>query len=483
MSKANIENTTKDFDLIVIGAGAAGLSVAAGAVQLGYKTALIERGKMGGDCLNTGCVPSKALLAAAKAAYNVGNATRFGIKTSAAEIDFAAVKDHVQNAVKAIEPNDSVERFQGFGVNVIEGTAKFIDTNTIDVEGRKLSARYIVITAGSSPAIPNIKGLEHGRVLTNETIFDLHERPEHLIIIGGGPIGMEMAQAHARLGVEVTVLSQSRILSKDDKGLTAVLRDKIVAEGVRIEENITIEHVQHGNEKTSVTFSRDSTAQTIHGSHILVAAGRSASVQNLDLEKADIDHDKNGIHTDERLRTSQRHIFAAGDIVTGAPQFTHIAGYHAGIIIKNMMFKIPVKVDYRALPWVTYTDPELAHVGMTEDMARAQHENTIKTLTWDFADNDRAIAELSTTGKIKVITDKRGRILGASIIGPQAGELISLWGLAISRKMKIGAVANMIVPYPTMSEISKRAASSYYTPSLFSDKTRRLVGWLKKLPL
>ena len=482
MNKTDNENTTNDFDLIVIGAGAAGLSIAAGAVQLGYKTALIERDKMGGDCLNTGCVPSKALLAAAKTAHHIENAARFGIKTSKTEIDFAAVKDHVRRAIAAIEPNDSVARFQGLGVHVIEGAAKFTDTHTIDVEGRKLTARYIVIAAGSTPAIPDIKGLEHDKVLTNETIFDLKERPDHLIVIGGGPIGFEMAQAHVRLGAEVTVLSRGRILPKDDEELTRILRDHIMGEGVRIEENVAIKHVQHGDNKTSVTFVKDGIEQSLHGSHILVATGRTTSVRGLDLGNADIDHDGRGIHTDARLRTSQHHIFAAGDIVAGAPQFTHIAGYHAGIIIKNMIFKMPAKVDYRALPWVTYTDPELAHVGMNEDMARAQYGDTIKTVEWDFAENDRAITECSTTGKIKVITDKRSRILGASIIGAQAGELISLWGLAISKKMKIGAVAGMIIPYPTLSEISKRAAGAYYTSSLFSDKTRRLVGWLKKLP-
>ncbi len=472
----------KQFNLIVIGAGSAGLSVAAGAVQLGYSTALIEKDKMGGDCLNTGCVPSKALLAAAKHIAHIKNATRFGIKTTEPEVDFKAVKAHVQRAIKTIEPNDSVERFKGLGVHVIEGAAKFIDEHNIDVEGRIISAKFIVIAAGSRAAIPPIKGLEADKALTNETIFGLQDKPEHLMIIGGGPIGIEMAQAHARLGVDVTVVTYGSILSKDDPEFVDILRTKLRANGIRIEENASVQRVQHGDTKTTIHFEQDGKEQTIHGSHIMVATGRTPNIEGLALENTGIYFDKKGIETDARLKTTQRHIFAAGDIVANAPQFTHIAGYHAGIIIKNMIFKLPSKVDYRALPWVTYTDPELAHVGMTEQMAQEKFGESIKTVDWEFEENDRAITELSTIGKIKVITDKRGRILGATIIGHDAGELINLWGLAISQKLKIGAVANMIIPYPTFSEISKRAASSYYTPSLFSDKTRKIVGFLKKLP-
>ena len=469
------------FDLIIIGAGSAGLSVAAGAVQLGYSTALIEKGEMGGDCLNTGCVPSKALLAAAKHAQYMRQSNQFGIKNNTPDIDFSAVKDHVFNVIKQIEPNDSVERFTGLGVNVIQGAAKFVNPHSIDVEGRIITADHIVIATGSRASIPPIEGLDADKALTNENIFDLREAPEHLLIIGGGPIGIEMAQAHKRLGCDVTVFDMADILPQDDPELTDTIRKTLIDEGVRLEENIKIKSVHHTKEAVTITIDKDGEEKKIRGSHILVAAGRAVNIDGLDLEKAGVDYDKKGIETNKRLRTSQRHIFAAGD-VAGGPQFTHVAGYHAGIIIKNMIFKIPASIDYSALPWATYTDPELAHVGMTLKQAQEKHGESLKTVEWEFEENDRAIAERHQAGKIKVLTDKRGRILGVSIVGSHAGELISMWGLAISQKMKIGAVANMIVPYPTLAEVGKRAASSYYTPSLFSEKTRTLVSFLKKLP-
>ncbi len=469
-------------DICVIGAGSGGLSVASGAAQLGMDVALIEKGEMGGDCLNTGCVPSKSLLAAAKIAQGFRKSKKFGIKPVEPDINFSAVKDHVFDVIAKIEPHDSQERFEGLGVKVFREHGEFIDSKTMKTGDQEITARYFVIATGSRAAVPPIEGLEADKVLTNETIFEQREKPEHLIVIGGGPIGVEMAQAHRRLGCDVTVLDIGSILPKDDPDLVDIVRTSLKEEGIRILENIKVTSVTHKEDSSvSVAIEQDGKAKTIEGSHLLVAAGRQVNVDNLGLEKAGVEYDRKGIKTDKRLRTSQKHIFAIGD-VAGGPQFTHVAGYHAGIIIKNVIFKIPGKIDYTALPWVTYSDPELANVGMTEEMARKEYGDTIKTIEWKLKENDRALAENRTEGLIKVIMDKKGRILGAGIVGPGAGELISLWGLAISQGLKIGALTNMIIAYPTLSEISKRAAGSYFTPSLFSDRTRKITSLLRKLP-
>lgn len=469
-------------DLCVIGAGSAGLSVAAGAVQLGLSVALIEKNKMGGDCLNTGCVPSKSLLAAAKAAQGFRKAGAFGITAQEPAVDFSAVKDYVQSVIKTIEPHDSVERFEAMGVKVIRGTAQFKSDRAVAVNGQELTAKYFVIATGSRAVLPPIKGLSPHKTLTNETIFDLREKPEHLIIIGGGPIGMEMAQAHRRLGCRVTVLDIGHVLPKDDPAFAAIVRAALENEGVHIIEKTGIREIEHDAGAVTVHIEKDGRLSTIKGSHILAAAGRAANVDGLGLENAGIAFDKKGIKTDARLRTNKKHIFAAGD-AAGGPQFTHVAGYHAGIIIRNIVFKIPAKVDYAALPWVTYTDPELAHVGATEAMAREKYGDTIRAVTWPFRENDRAQAEHRTEGMIKVITRKNGHVIGATIVAPGAGEMIGLWTLAISQKMKIGAVAGMVAPYPTFGEISKRAAGAFFTPMLFSDKTKSVVALLQKLPV
>ncbi len=468
-------------DLCVIGAGSAGLSVASGVVQLGLDVALIEKSKMGGDCLNTGCVPSKALLAAAKAAQVMRTSDKYGIAEQEPDIDFNAVKTHVSDVIKVIEPHDSVERFEGLGVKVIKGAAAFTSAHTVQVGEQTITARYFVISTGSRAAIPPIEGLDPDKILTNENIFELREKPDHLIIVGGGPIGIEMAQAHKRLGCKVTVLDMGSILPHDDPDLTAVVRDSLDNEGVRLLENIKIEKIAHAEKGVRVYVEKDGEQNAIDGSHLLIAAGRQVNVDGLELEKAGIVYDRRGIQVDARLRTNHKHIYAAGD-VAGGPQFTHVAGYHAGIIIRNMIFKTPAKIDYKALPWVTYTDPELANVGMTESKAREKYGDSIKVVKWKFKENDRATAERRTDGMIKVVTRKNGKILGAAIVGPHAGELIGVWVLAISKGLKIGAITGMIVPYPTFGEISKRAAGAFYTASLFSDRTRKIVGLLQKLP-
>ncbi len=466
-------------DLCVIGAGSGGLSVAAGAAQLGLKTILIEKAQMGGDCLNTGCVPSKALLAAAKRAQIHRKNDIDGIASHEPDIDFSAVKDHVFSTIKSIEPNDSQDRFEKLGVNVLRARANFLDQKTVQADGHIIKAKYFVIATGSRAFIPDIPGLNKGKTLTNETIFQLRSKPNHLIIIGGGPIGIEMAQAHQRLGCHVTVIDVKTILSKDDPKNVSIVREALKNEGVCFHENTKVIKVEYKSEKIILTLESNDTQKVIEGSHLLAASGRKPNIEDLSLENAGILYTSKGITVDARLRTTNKSVYAAGD-VTGGPQFTHVAGYHAGIIIRNICFKIPAKVNYKALPRVTFTDPEIAQAGLTQESAREKFNENIKTIEWHFADNDRAIAERTSIGQIRVITNKKGFILGASIVGPQAGELIGLWALALSKGMKMSDIAGMIAPYPTLGEISKRVAGAWYTPSLFSKKTRWLVNLLQK---
>ncbi len=468
-------------DICIIGAGSGGLSVASGAAQLGLKTVLIEKAEMGGDCLNTGCVPSKALLAAGKRAEMHRKTDIKGVKGHEPEIDYALVKDHVMDTIKTIEPHDSQERFEGLGVHVIREYGEFIDSKTVKAGDHIIKAKKFVISTGSRAAIPPIKGLVQDKIYTNETIFDLREKPDHLLIIGGGPIGLEMAQGHQRLGCEVSVFDMGKILPHDDQSNVAIARQILIDGGLNLHENISIEKITHGNDDVTITMKKDGQTIDVKGSHLLIAAGRKPNIDNIGLDKANIDSSNRGVTVDDRLRTSQKHIYAIGD-VAGGPQFTHVAGYHAGLIIKQVCFKIPAKVDYSALPWVTYIDPEIAQIGLTEQDARKKFGDSIKISEAQFEGNDRAIAERSTKGQIRVITTKKGVVIGASIIGPQAGELIGIWGLAILQKLKLSSVTSTIAAYPTLGEINKRAAGAYYTPSLFSDKTRKIVGWLQKLP-
>jgi len=463
-------------DLCVIGAGSAGLTVAAGASQMGARTVLIERALMGGDCLNSGCVPSKSLLAAAKAADTVRGARRFGVTAGDPEIDFAAVNDHVRGVIASIAPNDSVERFEGLGVTVLQTSARFADLNRLVAGDQTVEAKRFVIATGSRPSAPPIDGLDQVPYLTNETIFANRQRPDHLVIIGGGPIGFEMAQAHRRLGSAVTILEIAKFLAKDDPEASAVVCQRLTREGVVLREGVEIANVSKTEDGIAVTLKG---GETIGCSHVLVAAGRKPNVEDLNLAAAGVEVTPVGIAVDARMRTTNKRIFAAGDVAGGA-QFTHVAGYHAGIILRNALFRLPAKTNLTALPWVTFTDPELAQVGLTEDLARASHSD-IRILRHPFAENDRALADGTPDGFAKIITTKRGRILGATIVGSHAGELVHLWALAISQKLKIGAVATMIAPYPTLGEVSKRAAGNFYAASLFSDRTRWLIRLLLRL--
>ena len=467
-------------DMCVIGAGSGGLSVAAGASQLGMKTVLIERGRMGGDCLNYGCVPSKALLAAAKRATAPRGNGAFGLSDAPPAVDFPAVMRHVHEVIAAIAPNDSVERFEGMGVRVIKGSARFAGPAEVAVGDIVVTARRIVIATGSSPTAPPIPGLADLPYLTNETVFDNTVLPEHLIVIGAGPIGLEMAQAHRLLGARVTVLEAARPLAKDDPELAELLLQRLVADGIALEAGVRIRRVERAGSRIAIVLEDGADERRIEGSHVLVATGRRANLAGLDLDKAGIATDKRGaLVVDRRLRTTNRRVYAVGD-AAGGPQFTHVAGYHAGIVIRNALFRLPAKVDYRALPWVTYTDPELAQIGMTEAEAMQAHPGDVQVLRWPFHENDRAQAEGATHGLVKVLVRRSGRVLGASMIGAHAGELIQPWGLAISGGLKLSTMAGFIAPYPTLAEVNKRAAGSFYTSKLFSERTRRVVRLLAR---
>jgi pyruvate/2-oxoglutarate dehydrogenase complex dihydrolipoamide dehydrogenase (E3) component len=468
-----------DFDLAVIGAGAAGLSVAAGAAQLGARVALIERGRMGGDCLNTGCVPSKALLAAAHAARSVRDAARFGVIANPPVIDWDKVRAGVQGVIAEIAPVDSEERFRALGATVLRGEARFLDPATLSVEGRTLTADRFVIAAGSRAAVPPIAGLDKVPYWTNDSLFDLSVKPDHLLILGGGPIGLEMADAFSGLGCRVTVIEADRIAAKDDPELAEGLRLALTRRGVVLREGATVQSVAPGPVLSLSDGDR------IEGSHLLIAAGRTPNLEALDLAAGTVAASQGGIITDRGLRSvSNKRVFAAGDIAEpvgiGARAFTHVGSYHAGIVIRRALFRLPAAIDYRALPRVTYTDPELAQTGLTEREAQAAAMK-VQVLRWPLAENDRAVAERDTAGLVKLVVSG-GRVVGAGILAPQAGEMISLWGLAITRRTRLSALAGLIVPYPTRSEAAKRAAASFFAARLFSARTKALVRVLRLLP-
>jgi len=466
-------------DICVIGAGSGGLSVAAAAAAFGVSVVLIEKGKMGGDCLNTGCVPSKALIAAAKRAENARRGAAFGVTAQSVAIDFTRVRDHVHGVIAAIAPNDSEERFTALGVRVIDGEAQFTDPETVAVENFAIKARRFVIASGSSPAIPPIGGLDKIPYLTNETVFDLDVCPTHLLVIGAGPIGLELAQAFRRLGADVTVLEAVQPLAKEDPECAAIVLDALMREGIALRSGVNIASIKQAKKKITVAIKgADGRGETFEASHVLVAAGRRPNVEGLGLDKAGIHYGARGIVVDKGLRTSNKRVYAIGDIAGGV-QFTHLANYHAGLVIRNALFRLPVAVRDDLVPRVTFTDPELAHVGLTE--AQAKERYRIRVLRWPFHDNDRAQTERETEGHIKVVTTKRGRILGATIVGAHAGDLIASWSLAISQGLNIRAFAGSIVPYPTRAEAGKRAAIDFFAPTLTSPMVRRIIALLRLL--
>jgi pyruvate/2-oxoglutarate dehydrogenase complex dihydrolipoamide dehydrogenase (E3) component len=461
---------TLDVDFCVIGAGSGGLSAAAGAVQLGKSVVLCEKGEMGGDCLNTGCVPSKALIAAASAAH-IGGRRDLGINARP-EADYAAVMGHVKSVIAAIAPHDSEERFTELGCIVLRGAATFEGPRRLRCGETLVNAKHFVIATGSSPAIPSIPGLEDVPVLTNETIWDNRTLPRHLIVIGGGAVGLELGQAHRRLGAEVTIVEAARLLGAEDEEAVAVLRAALLAEGVNLREGAAPKSARQDGADIVIDLG----TEKLRGSHLLIAAGRKPNVEGLALETAGVEIGKRGILVDDRLRTANKRIFAIGDVVGGA--FTHVAGDQASTVIRNACFKLPAKRRDALAPRAVFTDPEIAAIGLGEKGARETFGDAIRIARWPFEDNDRAQAEKETEGFAKIIAHRNGRLLGAVIVGKAAGDTISLFSLALSNGLKISAFTKMIPPYPTRGEIFKRAAGAFYTPALFSGRTRRILRLL-----
>lgn len=460
-----------ETDLCVIGAGSGGLSVAAGAVQMGARVVLVEAAEMGGDCLNAGCVPSKALLAAAKAAH-AAQGGRFGV-TGSATVDFAAAKDHVAATIAAIAPHDSQARFEGLGVRVIRAFGRFTDPQTLEAGDTRIRARRFVIATGSRPVIPDIPGIRSVTPLTNETVFALRERPAHLLILGGGPIGMEMAQAHRRLGCEVTVIEAARALGREDPEAAAVVLAALRREGVTVLEGAGIARLARTGAGIEAVLTDGS---TVTGSHLLVAAGRRVALAGMGLDAAGIAHTDRGITVRADLRsTTNARVYAVGDAAGGA-QFTHLAGYHAGIVIRRAVLGLPARVRDDHIPRVTYTDPELAHVGPDAEAVERRHGSRAQVMRVDYAQNDRAQAEGRTEGFVK-LTVAKGRVVAATVVGAQAGEVIAPLALAVAARMKVSALAGAVLPYPTLAELGKRAAGAYFSPKLFDNAA--LKGWVR----
>lgn len=447
-----------EFDICVIGGGAGGLVVAAGGSGIGAKVALVEKHKLGGDCLYYGCVPSKTLLHSAKVAHTMRDAQRFGITSVTPQVSIPAVMQRVASVIQSIEPNDSPERFRGLGVDVILGQGKFIDAHTFEVNGRKITAKNFVIATGSRPGVPPIPGLADVPYLTNETVFNLNEQVPSLVVIGAGPIGIEMAQAFCRLGSQVSVVDLvPNILPKEDLDASNVVRQQLEHDGVKFYLGVTPQKVEGGKGDIRFTLkNKDASETVLQSTHILVAAGRRMNVENLGLEAAGIATEKGKIISNERLQTSQKHIYLCGDMV-GSYQFTHMAEHHAGIVLRNIASPLPARVETRVIPWATFTEPELARVGLSETEAKAANID-YQTYRFPFDDMDRARAEGELEGFAKILTDKKGLVIGATIVGPHAGELIHEYVVAMTQKMKATDLCNIIHVYPTLSQISRRVA-------------------------
>jgi pyruvate/2-oxoglutarate dehydrogenase complex dihydrolipoamide dehydrogenase (E3) component len=464
-----------DYDIGIIGGGAAGLTVASGAAQLGAKTLLIEKEPvLGGDCLHFGCVPSKTLIRSAHVYHEMKHAEDYGLpQVSVPPVDFARIAGRVADVIAVIQKHDAEERFCELGARVVFGTAFFKNEPTVEVNGKDVTAKNWVIATGSSAAIPPIPGLKGTDFITNREIFALQTLPASMLVLGAGPIGIEMAQAFNRLGTKVAVIDRAgQILGKEDADMAAAVQAALESEGVKFYLNAAVEKASSSGEKKRIALTLAGGASvSLSADTVLVAMGRSVNVQDLWLDAAGVAYEPKGIYVDDRLRTNQKHIFAAGD-VSGGYQFTHAAGYEGGIVVSNAIFRLPRKVNYSWLPWCTYTDPELASIGMNEKMAR---EAGIETRVWTeaFADNDRALAEGQTEGRIKLILDKKEKPLGVQIFGPRAGDLIAEWVAALNGGVKLSTLASAIHPYPTLGEISKRVTGSVFSPKLFSEKIQK----------
>ena len=462
-------------DICVIGAGAAGRAAASAAAAFGVPVVLIEKGALGGG----GSVPAAALAVTAERANIIRNAAHFGLKAARFGVDFAAVKAHLRDVAGTVAPNEARQRLAGLGVRIIDGAARFSDARTVTAGEFTVAARRFVIATGSVPALLAIPGLADTPHLTSDTVFDLADCPRHLIVIGAGSIGLELAQTFRRLGADVTVLEAATPLAGDDPECAAIVLDALEREGIVLRIGVAIAQVRRVLARVEIDIETPEGAETVTGSHILVAVGRRPNVEDLDLDLAGIRYEPHGIIVDQRLRTTNKRVYAIGDVAIG-PKSTHLATYHAELVVRHALFRQPVGLDHHTIPTVTHTDPELAQVGFLEDEARA-HAGAIRVLRSPYCENDRALATEATNGHIKVITDRKGDILGATIVGAGAGEMIASWTLAITQKLNIRAFAGLIVPYPAYGEVGKRAAMTYFMRGLTSNQVRRIIGWLRRL--
>jgi len=465
-----------DFDIGIIGGGAAGLTIASGAAQLGAKTLLIDKeNRLGGDCLHYGCVPSKTLINTARVWHQARNAERYGLPALEMKpVDFKAVAARIQSVIDAIQKHDSAERFCRLGVKVEFGNAEFSDEHSVRLNGRTYSARTWVIATGSSPSIAPIEGLDRTPYLTNREIFSLDHLPASLIFLGAGPIAAEMAQAFARLGSKATVVQRSgKILGKEDKDMADGVMKSLMNDGVTFHLNAATLRVGDLGAEKEVVIKKGEETLSLRAETIVVALGREANVGGMGLESIGIEFDKKGIKVDDRMRTNHRHIYAAGD-VTGMYQFTHAAGYEGAIVVSNAIFHLPRKADYTFLPWCTYTDPELASIGMNEATAK---EKGIDYSVWteEFRDNDRSLAEGEETGKIKMILNEHEKPIGVQILGNRAGDLLGEWVAALNGGVKLATLAGAIHPYPTLGEINKKVVGTFFGKKIFSDKVKKTL--------
>lgn len=466
---------TLKADICVIGAGSAGLTVAAAAANFGHKVVLVERGKMGGDCLNYGCVPSKSVIAAAKHAAMARDGARFGVHCEP-RVDFSVVHGHVTDVIDTIAPHDSQERFEGLGVTVIRESARFVDERTLDAGSTRVKARRFVIASGSSPLVPPIDGLADCEPLTNETLFDLTSLPGRMAVIGGGPIGSEMAQAFARLGSAVTVIEGERLLGREDADAVEVVRAAMTADGVTIHEGVSVTACQRAGDVRTLTLSD---GRSVDADAVLVAVGRTPNVADLDLAKAGVEFDKRGITVDKAMRTTNRRIYAIGD-VTGGLQFTHVAGHQASLAVRAIVFRLPVTYDPDLMPRATYTQPELAQVGPTASDIEARG-TSVTTRTAPLSGNDRAVTEDACAGFVKLSIDKKDRLRGATIVAPNAGEIANTYSLALAAKVPLSQIASFVPAYPTFGEAGKRAATEHYGKKLGSGWIKTALSVLKRI--
>ncbi len=469
-----------DFDIAVIGAGSGGLVTAAGSAALGAKVILFEANKTGGECLYNGCVPSKAFLKCAHTAYDIRNGSTMGIHAGNITVDFAAVMGKVEEAIELIKPHDSVARFEGLGVKVIQSKAEMVDSHTIKAGELLYTAKNIVIATGSEPVTPPIKGIEEIPYLTNKNFFDLREQPEHLIVLGAGPIGLELGQGLSHLGTKVSIIDRSdHLFKKDEPEVSPIMEARMKADGVQLHLNTKIIEVKRNLDSISVVVEENGGIQEITGSHLMVSLGRKPVTSGIGLEHAGVETDERGyIKANEKMQTNIDNIYACGDC-TGPFLFTHMAGHQAGVIVRNALLKLNAKVNYSILPWTTYTRPEIAHVGYLEEDAKKANlfRDHIIIQTKEI---DRFVTEQDTDGFLKLIIDKRNRIIGATLVGEKAGEIIPLASMAISKKLGPGAFMKFILSYPTESEIFQ-AAATQWSKNNFKDWQKKLIHYIIKL--